>query len=105
MEEGGGGQRDCYLQRETMYKCPHAEDGILVIGAEKCWSGWKGGRERLREDVMGEEGLPLAFRLAGAGEVGIGQIRKEGLGGHKNNSGFSNRPRGSHCMFLRRGLK
>lgn len=54
---------------------------------------------------MGEEGLLLAFRLAGAGEVGIGQIRKEGLGGHKNDSGFSNRPRGSHCMFLRRGLK
>lgn len=92
MEEGRGGQRDCYLQRETMYKCPDAEDGILVIGAEKCWSGWKGGGERLWEDVMGEEGLLLAFRLAGAGEVGTGQRRKEGLGGHKHDSGFSNRP-------------
>ena len=45
---------------------------------------------------MGEEGVLLAFRLAGAGEVGMGQIRKEGLGGHKNDSGFPNRPRGSH---------
>ena len=90
MEEGVGGQQDCYLQRETMYKCPDAEDGILVIGAEKCWSGWKGGGERL-QDVMGEEGLLLAFRLAGAGEVGICQRRKEGLGGHKHDSGFSNR--------------
>lgn len=41
---------------------------------------------------MGEEGLLLAFRLAGAGEVGTGQRRKEGLGGHKHDSGFSNRP-------------